>query len=118
MIQCPRCGSSYYEEGVTTSTAMYFPPIWKDGVNVNPDRNIHTTSCKCCNCNCNFYIERKGHEITIGEPGKSPTTIMKQEQTLRLDESVIKALEKRIEKLEMLVQKIDERTYNSWEWPL
>ena len=48
--KCPHCGESYYMELSSYSTAMYFPPIYKDGVNINPDRNISTTECKCLNC--------------------------------------------------------------------
>ncbi len=56
MIKCPYCGKSHYREGMTTFTAMYFPPIWKDGVNVNPDGNIHTTECECLECGRWFHI--------------------------------------------------------------
>ena len=57
MIKCPYCGKSHYEEGMTTSTCVYFQPIWKDGVNINPDKNIHTTECKCLECGKSFLIE-------------------------------------------------------------
>ena len=54
--KCPRCGESYYEEMWSTSTAVYYPPIYKDGVNINPDRNKTTTHCRCLNCNTDFDI--------------------------------------------------------------
>ena len=60
MIKCPHCGESYYQEGVTTCTAMYFPPIYKNGVNINPDRNISTTHCKCLACGKFFTVTRRG----------------------------------------------------------
>ena len=55
-IKCPHCGASYYVEIYHSSTAVYYPPIWKDGVNINPDRNKLTTHCKCLNCGEEFDI--------------------------------------------------------------
>ena len=62
--------------GPSYVTAMYFEPIYKDGVNINPDRNISTTevTCHCpdltatepstttvyINQNRNIEIETKG----------------------------------------------------------
>ena len=55
-IKCPYCGESYYTIEHSESTCVYYPPIIKDGVNINPDRNIHTTHCRCLNCNKKFDI--------------------------------------------------------------
>ena len=52
--RCPHCGESYYQENYTTTTAVYYPPIYKDGVNINPDRNQSTTFCTCLNCGKEF----------------------------------------------------------------
>ena len=54
MHLCPKCGESYYMERYRTSTAMYFPPIYKDGVNINPDRNATTVCCTCMHCGNDF----------------------------------------------------------------
>lgn len=54
IIHCPHCGKSFYEELYSTRTALYYPPIYKDGVNINPDRNKTTTSCHCLNCGKDF----------------------------------------------------------------
>ena len=54
--KCPHCGESYYTEMYSTSTAVYCPPIYKDGVNINPDTNTSTTHCKCLNCHKEFDI--------------------------------------------------------------
>ena len=62
---CPNCGESYYMENYSRSTAMYFPPIYKDGVNINPDRNIHTTYCTCMNCGKEFSYNSNGEINTI-----------------------------------------------------
>lgn len=56
--KCPHCGESYYMENHSRSTAMYFPPIYKNGVNINPDRNITTTYCTCMNCGKEFSFKR------------------------------------------------------------
>lgn len=53
-MRCPHCGKSYYQENYATTTAVYYPPIYKDGVNINPDRNKSTTYCTCLNCGKNF----------------------------------------------------------------
>jgi len=53
-VCCPHCGESYYMENYSTCTAAYYPPIYKDGVNINPDRNTTTTYCTCMNCGKEF----------------------------------------------------------------
>lgn len=58
-IKCPHCGESYYMEHYSTTTAVYYPPIWKNGVNVNPDRNTTTTYCTCMNCHKDFSYSNK-----------------------------------------------------------
>ena len=54
--KCPHCGESYYTEMYSTSTAVYYPPIYKDGVNINPDRNTTTRHCQCLSCGKEFTI--------------------------------------------------------------
>lgn len=56
---CPHCGESYYRELQSISTAKYYPPIYKDGVNINPDRNTTTTECECLNCGKHFSYTRQ-----------------------------------------------------------
>lgn len=56
-IKCPHCGESYYTEMHSNSTCVYHPPIWKDGVNINPDRNTTTTRYKCLNCGEEFDVQ-------------------------------------------------------------
>ena len=51
---CPHCGESYYRENYSMTTCVYYPPIYKDGVNINPDRNKTTTYCTCMNCGKDF----------------------------------------------------------------
>lgn len=55
---CPYCGDSCYREDYSTTTAMYYPPIYKDGININPDRNKTTTNCTCMNCGKEFSFTR------------------------------------------------------------
>ena len=72
MIKCPNCGESYYRENYTISTAAYYPPIYKNGVNINPDGNTHTTYCTCLNCKNNFsYSMKLGKIIEITDEGPS-----------------------------------------------
>lgn len=63
-MRCPKCGKSYYAEGMSTSTCVYYQPIYKDGVNINPDRNIHTTEYYCLECGCHWKQQSNG-ETTI-----------------------------------------------------
>lgn len=53
---CPHCGASYYTEIYSTSTAVYYPPIYKNGVNTNPNQNQTTTLCECRACGKRFSI--------------------------------------------------------------
>lgn len=58
LIRCPHCSESYYMINNSECTAVYYPPIYKDGVNINPDRNITTTHCTCMNCGKEFSYKR------------------------------------------------------------
>lgn len=53
---CPHCGASYYIELYSTSTAVHYPPVYKDGVNINPNQNQTTTLCECMACGKRFSI--------------------------------------------------------------
>lgn len=57
-VICPYCGESYYMQNYSVSTAAYYPPIYKDGVNINPDRNQTTTYCTCMSCKKDFSYKR------------------------------------------------------------
>ena len=62
-IKCPKCRQSYFMENYSVGTAVYYPPIYKDGVNINPDGNITTTVCTCLNCNEIFSYQTRGGEL-------------------------------------------------------
>ena len=49
-IKCPKCGAKYFEVGPSYCTAVYYPTIIKDGVNINPDLNKSVTTYTCCEC--------------------------------------------------------------------
>lgn len=49
-IKCPHCGARYFTISETYTTAVYYPPIYKDGVNINPDQNKSTTKYHCLHC--------------------------------------------------------------------
>lgn len=57
MIKCPYCGKSHYTEGCGFSTSVYFPPVYKNGKNINPDGNITTSEAHCLECGKDFIIE-------------------------------------------------------------
>ena len=71
-VRCPNCDASYYIEHFATTTAMYYPPVYKDGVNVNPDGNITTITCTCNACGHDFaYQIQYGKIIDIKDCGKT-----------------------------------------------
>jgi len=57
--KCPYCGESYYQENYSTTTAMYWTPIFKNGELINENPNITTTYCTCCNCGKSFSYTNK-----------------------------------------------------------
>jgi hypothetical protein len=63
MIKCPYCAASYYYEKYRACTATYYPPIYKNGVNINPDRNYTSVFCHCINCNKDFSYKIQGGKI-------------------------------------------------------
>lgn len=58
LTRCPHCGESYYMENYGITTSVYYPPIYKDGVNINPDRNKTSVNCTCMNCHKDFSFTR------------------------------------------------------------
>lgn len=69
-IYCPNCNSTSWIERYSTCTAVYYPIIMKDGVNVNPDGNVTTTYCECINCHYEFSYKiqyGKVQEIILGK---------------------------------------------------
>ena len=74
-ITCPNCGESYYAEKYSTCTAVYYPIIMKDGVNVNPDGNTTTTYCECINCHYEFYYTTRYGKIQDIVLGKKLTPV-------------------------------------------
>ena len=54
--KCPECGESHYQELYTTTTCLYCPPVYEDGVIISNDRNKSTTHYRCCNCGNEFKI--------------------------------------------------------------
>lgn len=51
---CPHCYTSYYKELYSTSTALAWTPIYKDGVLQNRNPNVTTVHCSCMNCGQDF----------------------------------------------------------------
>ena len=49
-IKCPKCGAKYFQVGPSYSTLVNYPPIIKNGVNINPDKNKCTTRYECLEC--------------------------------------------------------------------
>lgn len=76
-FKCPNCGESYYTVGPSYVTAMYFEPIYKDGVNINPDRNTCTTEVTCLGCGKVYTISQQhGTSDNITEKEVKPQRIV------------------------------------------
>lgn len=67
MITCPQCGLSYYTENYCSTTAMYYTPIFKSGININPNGNITTHVCTCCECGKNFSYSTRYGQLYEGD---------------------------------------------------
>ena len=68
IIYCPHCRKCHYKENYTTSTAMGWSTVVKDGKVISEDPNIHTTYCTCLECGCEFSFDNKGniYELKLG----------------------------------------------------
>ena len=53
-IVCPHCYVSHYQELYSTTTAIAWTPIYKNGVLQNSNPNVTTTYCRCLNCGKEF----------------------------------------------------------------
>lgn len=98
-IVCPCCGESYYAENYSTRTAVYYPAIWKNGTNVNPDGNVTTTSCECINCHCRFSYQEQYGKVTNISIDEKPTTSVYTVSNQDIREAEIRRLESKIESL-------------------
>lgn len=61
---CPYCDKpTKRSEGMSTVTAMYFPPVYDEkGNNINPDKNRKTTDYYCYECDKNYSISGNYHD--------------------------------------------------------
>lgn len=49
-----------------STTRMYFDPIYdKNGVNINPDGNITTSTVKCITCNTSWHAHTQYGKTTF-----------------------------------------------------
>lgn len=58
--ECPHCGKSHYRDGLASTTSAYYQPEFKDGVNINPDRNTTTFQRTCVPCGTSTTITLGG----------------------------------------------------------
>ena len=57
-----------FHHGMSTTTAMYFPPVYdKHGNNINPDGNITSGSISCSVCNKAWHYHTQFDETTFKE---------------------------------------------------
>lgn len=72
-MKCPNCNKEHYIEKYSTRTMKYFPPIYQNGVNINPDGNTTTVYCTCYECNHNFHYTHIHGEIQdVVDDGAAP----------------------------------------------
>lgn len=67
----PTCQTSdkcmFAEDGMTMTTCMYYPPVYKNGVNVNPDRNTTSGGLRCVSCDKRWAYSMQLNDITYVE---------------------------------------------------
>ena len=69
VLKCPKCGSlGPLSQGISMTTAVYYPPVWENGVNINPDGNITRTEFICEKCGCKFSARFKHGECIDVKP--------------------------------------------------
>ena len=64
--KCPECGENYFTESCGMTTLLYYQPIYRNGKNINPDRNNTTWTRYCKGCDTNWLIKGNdydGHEV-------------------------------------------------------
>ena len=69
---CPHCGESDYYEQYSTSTCMYSPPHYRNGILVEDNPNYCTTYCQCAVCGQVFVATTHQGDITYGPISDSP----------------------------------------------
>lgn len=55
--KCPVCNDDTLIRGTSLATLVYYPPIYKDGENINPDMNVSTTNFTCVNNGHEFIVK-------------------------------------------------------------
>lgn len=53
-VKCPHCGENYYQYLYSTSTCLYYTPVYKDGVCISKNPNKTTNHYRCLNCGKDF----------------------------------------------------------------
>jgi len=71
---CPNCGESHFTDDAGYTTLLYFQPIWKDGKNINPDKNITTFNRHCLACG-KLYCIQLGYDFYKITEIESPSQI-------------------------------------------
>ena len=62
---CPNCKKSYYRVDGSDVTAMYYTPVYKDGVLISRDPNIITNHCTCLACGTKFSFTKSKRESGV-----------------------------------------------------
>ena len=65
--KCEKCGSSNFMESCVGTTAAYYKPVYKDGVNVNPDKNRTDYERVCLDCNSVWSVSYVLGKVTRNE---------------------------------------------------
>ena len=65
-FNCDTPDKCRFREGVSTTTLMYFEPIYdRQGNNLNPDRNWSENTITCSACNRSWLVRSNGAETKI-----------------------------------------------------
>lgn len=64
--KCPNCGKSHYSVGGSTRKLIFFKLIFKDGVDISPDRDVTITELNCFECGHKWMTSGKIRRIPQG----------------------------------------------------
>jgi hypothetical protein len=64
---CPNngIGCVLRQEGASCTTLAYYPPVYENGININPDKNITYSEMRCNTCGKTFSVSTQNGVSTF-----------------------------------------------------
>ena len=83
--RCPECKKNHFRDSVATTTLLFYQKIFKDGVNINPDKNAISFVRDCLECGTSFAIsgnEDGGWTVGVIKKPPNPKFITKYKERI------------------------------------